>query len=394
MAGITAVSPVSRKTAIEAVRHPRSLNLGQASLGFLRLGISVCTLTTLACATDDLVLPPGAEPSQIELVQQGNGQQGSAGMPLPLPVVVRLVDEAGIGVPGREVTWVVSAGGGSTTPVGSETNADGLASAQWILGPSAGANTLDARVSGIGTVTFTATAGGGDGGGDGDGDGSSPSASRSTVSADPTAIQAGSGTATIRVTVRDEAGAPFAGAVVTLVVSGSGNTLTQPGGVTGPDGLATGTLRSTVAGTKDVNAVVNGSVQLDQSAQVSVAEGPPPPPPPTPEPDHFVFRVPPRDVERDERFRVEVALVDAAGNVVPLSGIEIYLGLFQEGNDGPSNTLLSGDRFRDTENGVAVFNLAVTRKGRYRFRALSDDLPALGPHGPEPFLFSSSFKVD
>jgi hypothetical protein len=53
-----------------------------------------------------------------------------------------------------------------------------------------------------------------------------------------------------------------------------------------------------------------------------------------------------------------------------------------------------GNRFRDTSNGVAVFDdLAVTKKGRYRLRALSDQLPELGPHGPEPFLFSIPFDV-
>jgi len=104
--------------------------------------------------------------------------------------------------------------------------------------------------------------------------------------------------------------------------------------------------------------------------------------------------VQPHDVDKDERFTVEVAMVDADGNIVPLSGIEIYLDLFKVGNDVPSNTKVLGDRVRDTENGVAVFPmLAVTKKGTYRFRALSDELPALGPHGPEPYLFSNPFEV-
>lgn len=293
-------------------------------------------------------------------------------------------DEADTGIPDREVSWVVSAGGGNVTPATGTTNADGLVSAEWTLGPSVGANTLNA-VSESGVVTFMALAEGEDG----DGDEGAPSPSTSTVSADPTSIEAATGTSTIRVTVRDDSGAPVSGAIVSLTASGSGNTLTQPSGQTGSDGVATGTLRSTVPGTKDVTATVNGSILINQTVQVSVAQAPP-----TAEPHHFVFRVQPRDVEEDEQFTVEVALVDAGGNVVPLSGIEIYLGLFQEGNDTPSNSLLSGDRFRDTENGVAVFTLRVTREGRYRFRALSDELPALGPNGPEPFLVSDRFVVD
>jgi hypothetical protein len=81
------------------------------------------------------------------------------------------------------------------------------------------------------------------------------------------------------------------------------------------------------------------------------------------------------------------------GNVVPLNGIEIYVGLFREGSDEPVNAALVGDRFRDTQNGIAVFNLSITDTGRYRIRALSDELPELGPHGPEPWLYSGPFEV-
>jgi hypothetical protein len=88
-----------------------------------------------------------------------------------------------------------------------------------------------------------------------------------------------------------------------------------------------------------------------------------------------------------------VAIVDVNVNVVPLNGIEIYVGLFREGSDEPVNAALVGDRFRDTQNGIAVFNLSITDTGRYRIRALSDELPELGPHGPEPWLYSGPFEV-
>ena len=349
---------------------------------FVGLTLPVCAVTALACGSEDLVLPPSTAASRIDVVE-GNGQSGSAGMPLPRPLVVRLLDEAGSGVPGQEVNWIVSTGGGSANPVTDTTNAEGLASAEWTLGPVEGPNTLDVVVSGIGPVTFTAMAG------DEAGAEPVPSASHSTVSADPTLIHAVTGSSTIRVTVRDDNGAPVAGAIVSLTASGSGNMVVQPTGPTGPDGVATGTLRSAVPGTKDVTATVNGSVQIDQGAQISVVEGPA-----AAEPHHFVFRVPPQDVKEDEEFSVEVAIVDVAGNVVPVSGIEIYLGLFREGRSTPSNLLVLGERFRDTDDGIAVFSLRVIEEGRYRLRALSDELPALGPHGPEPFLFSDVFEVD
>lgn len=456
-------------------------------------------LTALSCGGEDLVLPadgnpPGSSSGQL-LMAAGNNQSGSAGLALAEPVMVQLVDSTGHGIADQPVSWVVSTGGGSATPTNPATDADGFAAATWTLG-SAGTNSLSAVVSGIGMVTFTATASQSNGGGGG-GVGTLPSASASTVSADPASVQVRR-VATIRVTVRDDAGAPVPGAIVTLTASGTGNTLKQPDQPTGSDGVAVGTLKSSVAGTKDVSAIVNGTIQISQTAQIFVtlappsrieavegnnqqalvgqavpvapavrvtnsagqpvsgftvtfvvtggggtvsgesqttdADGiarvggwtlgsnpgrntleaqagslngspvvfqatanaqspPPPPPPPAAKPDHFVFRVPPHDVSRNQAFRVEVAIVDANGNVVPLNGIQIYLGLFREGHDTPSNSVVVGDRFEDTQNGIAAFNLSITDSDRYRIRALSDELPELGPHGPEPWLYSNPFEV-
>jgi hypothetical protein len=202
------------------------------------------------------------------------------------------------------------------------------------------------------------------------------------------------GASTITVTVRDETGARIPGATVSLQATGSGATITQPTSPTNVDGIATGTLRSTEPGVKEVRAVVNGSVQVAQTARVSVAR-------PV---HHLEFLVQPRDVKEDEPFTVKVALVDVEGNVVPLSGIEIYVDLFRAGKPFPDNTRALGDRFRETVNGVAVFDLRVVNGssngpvGRsedgYRLRALTDELPELGPHGPEPWLFSEPFDVD
>ena len=85
--------------------------------------------------------------------------------------------------------------------------------------------------------------------------------------------------------------------------------------------------------------------------------------------------------------------MDRNGNVVPLSGIFVYLDLFPKGSDVPDNQLLRGEHFENTDEGVAVFDIVIEKKGTYRIRALTDDLPELGPHGPEPFLFSDEIKV-
>jgi Invasin, domain 3/Bacterial Ig-like domain (group 1) len=333
--------------------------------------------------------------------------------------------------------------------------------------------------------------GGGDGGGDDGGGAAVPSAEQSSLSAEPSRIEAGTGTATITVVIRDGNGDRVEGAVVVLSATGDGNSLVQPT-ITGSNGVAIGSLSSSVPGTKLITATVGGTVVLSQTAEV-IVEAPPAPPPtltlqlvegdnqatpagsdvpvrpavrvvdqagqPVPGVEvtfavtrgggtvydgsqttnsdgiarvgdwtlglspgentlearaasvegspivftaegtrsggvhHFVFRVPPRDVKVREWFTLEVAMVDESGEIVPVSGIEIYAGLFLEGYDVAFNARLLGDRFRETENGVAVFELAINERGRYRFRALSDELPALGPHGPEPWLYSQSFDV-
>jgi len=88
----------------------------------------------------------------------GDGQTGAPGAELANPLVVRLVDGQGNGIPGRAVAWVVSTGNGSSVPPSNETDGDGFASSRWTLGDGSGIQTLDAVVSGVGFVIFSATA--------------------------------------------------------------------------------------------------------------------------------------------------------------------------------------------------------------------------------------------
>lgn len=97
----------------------------------------------------------------------GDDQSARPGSRLENPLVVRLVDNAGNGVPNRAVSWVVATGGGEVEPGTSTTDGNGRASTEWTLGPGGGSNTLNAVVSGVGVVGFSATAtDGGGGGGD------------------------------------------------------------------------------------------------------------------------------------------------------------------------------------------------------------------------------------
>ena len=123
-------------------------------------------LVALACGGGSLGLPgDGSTPTDLVKVS-GDDQSARAGEALPAPLVVRLLDDQGNGVPAGSVTWVVEDGGGTVSPAAATTDGDGLASVNWTLGPSPGSNRVSAVVAGVDTVTFTAnaTGGGGDGG--------------------------------------------------------------------------------------------------------------------------------------------------------------------------------------------------------------------------------------
>ena len=98
------------------------------------------------------------------------------------------------------------------------------------------------------------------------------SASLSTVVAAPTSFTAG-GSSTITITVKDGSGTPMSGVAVTLSATGNSNSITQPASATDVNGVTTGTLGSTGAGSKTVTAVAGG-VTLNQQPGVTVTAGP------------------------------------------------------------------------------------------------------------------------
>jgi hypothetical protein len=88
----------------------------------------------------------------------GNGQSGPVSTELPVALGVQVRDAGSNPVPNVAVAWVIGSGGGSVTPTTSTTDANGVATAAWTMGPAPGINTLSAVVSGIGVAEFTATA--------------------------------------------------------------------------------------------------------------------------------------------------------------------------------------------------------------------------------------------
>lgn len=118
------------------------------------LGPLVMASALLACDDDP---PPESRVTSV-MVSGGNEQQGVVGQALAQLLSIQAVDAGGAPVRGARVTWEVVTGGGSIT-VGenSRTDAQGQATATWVLGNTAGQQTARAQV-GTAVVQFTATA--------------------------------------------------------------------------------------------------------------------------------------------------------------------------------------------------------------------------------------------
>jgi GDSL-like lipase/acylhydrolase family protein/Big-like domain-containing protein len=98
-------------------------------------------------------------PSRV-VYNGGDGQSALINSAVPTIPAVRVVDAAGIGVPGFTVTFAVTAGDGSVTGGDAVTNVNGFASVgSWVLGPTPGPNTLTATAGTLSgsPITFNAT---------------------------------------------------------------------------------------------------------------------------------------------------------------------------------------------------------------------------------------------
>ncbi|HEU4647519.1 MAG TPA: Ig-like domain repeat protein [Gemmatimonadales bacterium] len=115
-----------------------------------------------ACGGTDLTLPSDSVAAKIVIID-GDKQAGVVGGKLSDKLVVRVTDSRDRPVENQQVTFTPSAGQGTAVPATATTNADGRAEAEWVLGPSAGAQQLTAKPTGNSapanlSVTFTATA--------------------------------------------------------------------------------------------------------------------------------------------------------------------------------------------------------------------------------------------
>jgi len=121
---------------------------------------------------------PGMRPDASgQTILGGNGQTGATGVPLPQPLTIDLgscpqqlcsfLDGSltnWVPIPGVQVKWAVTVGGGTITAASPVSDSSGKVSATWTLGPTAGTQNATATIVVDGSgytlppITFTATA--------------------------------------------------------------------------------------------------------------------------------------------------------------------------------------------------------------------------------------------
>ncbi len=214
------------------------------------------TINSVAISqTATVVVNPGTVSAAQSTVTASSPITAGSG---PSTITVTARDASGNPIQGAAVVLGVTPTTGNTLtqPVGT-TDANGVATGT-LSSTSAQTKTVSATINSV-AITQTATV---------LVNPAAVSAAQSTVTA-TSPIAAGTGTSTITVTALDGFGNPIQGATVVLAATGSGNTLTQPGGPTNANGVATGTLSSLVAQSKTVSATIN-AVGITQTATVVV----------------------------------------------------------------------------------------------------------------------------
>jgi len=130
--------------------------VGQVLVGQQRGNVVIrAELLTNQFAPHTLTVQP--VPNAIQ-VQAGNNQTGAAGASLGA-VVARVLAADGLGVQGVEVTFAVTAGGGTLSATRDTSDANGDASTVWTLGGTLGSQAMTATAAGVtGSTPFSATA--------------------------------------------------------------------------------------------------------------------------------------------------------------------------------------------------------------------------------------------
>ncbi len=159
--GNVAVSVAVTSGGGTLVGAPTKSSGGPTSVGTWTLGTTAGTntLTVTVSGLPPLTISVTGTPGTATrlVVTGGNNQTGLAGAQLGTALAAAVQDQFGNGIANQQVTFAVTAGGGSVTPALVTTNASGVAtSALWRLGNKGGTQTVTAT-SGVFTAAFSAT---------------------------------------------------------------------------------------------------------------------------------------------------------------------------------------------------------------------------------------------
>jgi len=194
----------------------------------------------------------GASDPAALLKSSGDNQSATAGLPLPDSVVVRVTDTESRPAEGVKVVFTPVLGGGDAVPDTGLTDADGRTRARWVLGTTAGAQRVQAKVvgstaAGALTANFDATA--------------------LAAAADTIFVVGGNGQSgavgsaladSLVVRVNDRFGNPVVGSIVAWAATGGGS-VSPTSSATGASGqAATQRTLGTTAGPQGATATLPG----------------------------------------------------------------------------------------------------------------------------------------
>ena len=264
-------------------------------------------------------------------------QSGAVGQVAGSPPSVVVRDAQGNPIPGIQVTFAVTSGGGTLAGATQTTGVNGTATVtSWTFGPAAGTNTVVASATGVPNVTFTAT---------------------TTGVATQVVAFAGSNQAAVQgtavatdpaVRVTDANGQGVGGVTVTFQVTAGGGAVNGATQVTDATGVATvggwtlgAGATNTLTATVGAGGVAGNPVTFSASAATNIV----------------VTQQPPANSASGANFTVTVQLRDAANVLSPVNGLPLTISIASGG--GTLNAGGTGLTVNTTA-GVASFNVNIT----------------------------------
>jgi alpha-tubulin suppressor-like RCC1 family protein len=239
---------------------------GIATLDHWTLGTATGTnsLTATAAGGQSVTMTAvGTPDAPTQITKLNDNQTAPAGSALPNPPGVALKDQYDNPVANLQVTFQVTAGGGTVVGSPVTTSAAGEASVtSWTLGTTAGANTLTATATGLAPVTLTATGTAG------------PATALAAVGDNQQATVNTAVATAPGVSVKDQFGNPIANVAVTFTVALGGGSITGGSATTDASGIArvgSWTLGKSVGANRLTAAVGSASISINATGLVGPA---------------------------------------------------------------------------------------------------------------------------